>query len=94
MTAYVIALMDVSNMERYQEYAKRAPQASKKYGGHAVARGKPVLLEGDDAPGRAVVLAFPSLEDAKAWYASAEYQEARTLRLGAAEFRMIAVEGL
>jgi uncharacterized protein (DUF1330 family) len=41
-----------------------------------------------------VIIEFPSMGDAKAFYQSEEYTEARALRAGAAEASMVAVEGL
>jgi len=41
-----------------------------------------------------VILEFPDLEAAKQWYESPGYQEVKTLREGAANLRMVAVEGL
>jgi len=40
-----------------------------------------------------VVLEFPSLEQAKKWWASEEYADAKALRQRTAKTRMIAVEG-
>jgi uncharacterized protein (DUF1330 family) len=50
-------------------------------------------LEGE-APDGVVVLQFPSVEDAKAWYNSPGYQAAIPLRQRAAEYRAFIVEGL
>jgi uncharacterized protein (DUF1330 family) len=52
------------------------------------------VLEGDWDPARLVVLEFPDLEAAKRWYESAQYQKAKKLRDGAANLRMVAVQGL
>jgi uncharacterized protein (DUF1330 family) len=49
-------------------------------------------LEGQ-APDGVVMLQFPTVEDAKAWYNSPAYQAALPLRLNAAEYRTIIVEG-
>ena len=43
---------------------------------------------------RVVVLRFASLEAAKTWYHSPEYQAAKKEREGAADGSFIAVEGL
>ena len=95
MSAYVIAMLDVTDQENYQKYAAAAPAATAKFGGKAIARGPNVAtLEGDFSPSRIVVLEFPTADDAKAWYVSPEYQEARNFRLGAADFRMIVVDGV
>jgi uncharacterized protein (DUF1330 family) len=53
-----------------------------------------VLLEGTRPPNRVVVLEFPTLERAKAFYESAEYLAARAARAGAAEMNIVAVAGL
>ena len=95
MSAYVIAMVDVTDQENFAKYAAAAPAATAKYGGKAIARdANAATLEGDFSPGRVVVLEFPTVEDAKSWYDSAEYQDARKFRLGAADFRMLLVDGL
>jgi uncharacterized protein (DUF1330 family) len=93
--AYFIAEVDVTNAQQYGEYAKLSPGVIEKFGGRFVARGGQVAtLEGPTAAGRVVVVEFPSFERAKAFYDSAEYQTIRKLRLGAATFRGMLVEGL
>ena len=37
---------------------------------------------------------FPTIEDARAWYASPTYQEALAFRKDAADWRVVIVEGL
>jgi uncharacterized protein (DUF1330 family) len=56
--------------------------------------GELAVLEGDWQPKRLVVLEFESLEAAKRFYDSEQYQEAKRLRDGAADLRMVAVEGV
>ncbi len=98
MTAYIIALIDVSDDGAYQEYAKRATEAARKYAGkHGVeylARGgRTVSLEGPPPPGRVVIGRFHSVEDAQAFYASPEYLEAKSFRQNAASFQLFIVDG-
>jgi uncharacterized protein (DUF1330 family) len=50
-------------------------------------------LEGD-APDGAVVLQFPSVQAAKAWYHSADYQAALPHRKKGANYRAFIVEGI
>jgi len=50
-------------------------------------------LEGQ-APDGVVMLQFPTVEDAKAWYESPAYQAALPHRLSSADYRTIIVEGL
>lgn len=40
-----------------------------------------------------VLIEFPSMDAAKAWYTSAAYQEVKRYRQGAAEFELIIVDG-
>jgi len=95
MPAYVIVETIVSDPEQYERYRKAAPPSIAAFGGRYLARGGELArLEGDWDPARLVILEFPDLETAKAWYASEEYGEARKLREGAAIFHMVAVEGI
>jgi uncharacterized protein (DUF1330 family) len=93
--AYIVVQADVTNPQRYAEYAKLSPGIIAKYGGKFLARGgKTVTLEGPPAKNRMVVIEFPSLEKAEEFYRSPEYTAAKKLRAGAATAQFIAVEGL
>ena len=95
MPAYVIVETDVQDPERYERYKAASPAAVRAGGGRFVARGGELaVLEGDWHPSRVVILEFPDLEAAERWYASPEYQAAKRLRDGAADLRMVAVQGL
>ncbi len=95
MPAYVIVETDVHDPEQYERYKAASPDAVHAGGGSFVVRGGELaVLEGDWDPARLVVLAFPDLETAKRWYESARYQEVKRLRDGAANLRMVAVQGL
>jgi uncharacterized protein (DUF1330 family) len=94
MTAYLIALVDVTDPEAYQEYAKRAGAAAQKKGIKFLARGgRTVSLEGAPPPGRVVIIPFENMAAAQAWYDSADYQEAKSFRDGAAKAQFFLVEG-
>ncbi len=56
--------------------------------------GKAEKLEGSVEPKRFVVLEFPSLERAKAWWNAAEYREPKAIRPSAANCDTILVEGV
>ena len=95
MPAYVIVETDVHDPEQYARYREASPDAVHSGGGRFVVRGGELaVLEGDWSPSRLVVLEFPDLEAAKRWYDSPEYEEAKRLREGAANLRMVAVQGL
>jgi len=95
MSAYLIVRVEVTDPERYREYMKHSPAAIAKFGGRFLARGgETVTLEGDQQPGRVVLVEFPSMEQAKAFYESPEYQAAKALREGAANGHFVAVAGV
>ena len=94
MPAYLIARVHVSDWERYREYTKATPPAIEKYGGRFIVRGgETITLEGPPETGRVVVIEFPSLDQAKAFYHSEEYSRAKKLRQGAATGQFLAIEG-
>ena len=95
MPAYVIVETDIHDPEQSDRYRAASPAAVAAGGGRFVARGGEIaVLEGDWHPSRLVILEFPDLETAKRWYESPEYQEAKALREGAANLRMVAVAGV
>jgi uncharacterized protein (DUF1330 family) len=95
VSAYVVIFVDVRNQERYEEYKKAAPAAIEKYGGRYVVRGgAPTPLEGPEEQRRVVLLEFPSVEQATAFWHSQEYGQVRLLRAGAAAMQAFAVPGL
>jgi len=95
MSAYVLVEIEVLDQERYETYKQLAPSSIAIYGGRYLARGGDVeTLEGTWSPNRLVILEFPSVDQAKAWWDSTEYEQAKALRQAAAHTRMIVVEGL
>jgi uncharacterized protein (DUF1330 family) len=95
MPAYVVIETDVHDPDQYERYKAASPDAVHAGGGRFVARGGELaVLEGDWHPSRLVILEFPDLAAAKRWYASSEYEEAKRLREGVANLRMVAVQGL
>lgn len=94
MPAYAVTLCNVTNPEKYAEYAKLAGPAVLKYGGKFLARGgKREKMEGGLDYSRVVIVEFADMEAAKRFYNSPEYQAARSNRIGAADFNMTIVEG-
>jgi uncharacterized protein (DUF1330 family) len=94
MVAYVIAEIDVHDPAAYEEYKAAASASIARYGGsYRVRGGAAEALEGD-APKRLVVLEFASLDAAKQWYHSADYQAAVKLRQKCSTGRLVLLEGL
>lgn len=95
MAAYLIARITVTDMEQYQEYIRLTPAIIEKFGGRFIARGGEVItLEGPEETSRVVLVEFPSVADARAFYDSPEYQHAISVREGAATAHFVVVEGL
>jgi len=95
MSAYLIANVRVTDATQYEQYKKLSTLAMQAHGAELCVRGgAATVLEGDWTPDRIVILKFPSVEKAHAFYESAEYVRARKAREGAAIMRMVVVEGL
>jgi uncharacterized protein (DUF1330 family) len=54
----------------------------------------PQVVEGNQGATQTIVLEFPSVDEAKAWYNSDAYQEAVKLRLAAADCSGVIVSGM
>ena len=94
-SAYIIANVHVTDPEQYAQYRELAGHAMKVHGAEVCVRGGAVqVLEGDWQPERVVVLKFASVDKARAFYDSAEYQQAIKAREGASVMRMVLVEGV
>ena len=95
MTAYIIAKINVADMEQYKKYIEVTPGIINKFGGRFIARGgETIMLEGPEETNRVVLVEFPSMEKLKQFYYSDEYQAAKKLREGAATTSFIAVDGV
>jgi uncharacterized protein (DUF1330 family) len=95
MSAYIVVQVVVHNPEAYEEYRKRVPAILALYDGKFLVRGGKVeTLEGDWLPQRFVLLEFPTVERAKEWHASPEYQAIVGIRYANSDGQMIVVQGV
>lgn len=95
MSALIIVDIEVTDPVPYEEYKRLASAAIAAYGGRYLVRGGATeVLDGEWQPGRLVVLQFDSVEQAKAWRASAEYAEAKKVRETCARVNMVVAEGV
>jgi uncharacterized protein (DUF1330 family) len=95
MPAYVIYQGEVTDPARYEEYKLQAAASVEAAGGRYLARGGDIeVLEGEAPAGRTVLLEFPTMEAAVAWYRGERYARARAVRAGAATARMYVVDGV
>ena len=95
MTAYI-----VFTRERTRDPAELAiysQKAGATMAGHPLTPrahyGRQVVLEGPEIEG-VVILEFPTIEEAKVWYDSPAYREAREHRFKGADYRVVIVEGV
>lgn len=94
MPAYWIANSEVTDPERYGEYAKLAGPAIEAHGGKFLARGGAhKQMEGRDRS-RNVLVVFPDMASAEACYSSEAYQAALKFAQGASVRDLVLVEGV
>jgi uncharacterized protein (DUF1330 family) len=95
MAAYLIFTRDKTTDAA--ELATYSGLAGPSMAGHAVTPhvvyGKHEVLEGPEVEG-VVVVSFPTVEEAKAWYDSPAYTAARAHRFKGADYRVVLVQGV
>jgi uncharacterized protein (DUF1330 family) len=96
MTAYVLCIRedkvrDPAAMEKYQRMNREGPRDPNLK--PLVIYGATEALEGH-APDGMVLMHFPTVEDAKAWYNSLNYQAAIPFRKQAADYRVMIIQGM
>jgi uncharacterized protein (DUF1330 family) len=95
MTTYAVFIRDeTTNPAELEAYGPKSQAAA---AGHPLTPlavyGAFEVLEGPAIEG-AVILQFPSMQDAKDWYNSDAYQDALRHRLAGAKYRVFFIEGL
>lgn len=94
MSAYLIADVTVTKPSQYEDYKRLSTLAMRAYDAKILVRGGDSKhLEGRE-PGRTVVMEFPSMAAAQAFYDSWQYRRARNAREGAAVMNMFIVQGM
>lgn len=98
MPAYLIVtregpVRDPAAMARYSEMNRASAGKFSSQLKPLAVYGATETLEGE-APDGVILLEFPTVEAAKAWYNSPEYQAALPHRQRAADYRVVLVQGL
>ena len=92
---YMVAHLDVHDPEGFEKYRDKVVATVVQYGGKYLVRGGAMdTLEGSELPPRTVIIEFASVEQAKSWYNSPEYQDIIGLRLSTATGSAQIVEGM
>ncbi|MDU8910425.1 DUF1330 domain-containing protein [Aestuariicoccus sp. MJ-SS9] len=96
MTVYVIGQLDIHDPEGYRAYLDGFAPSFERHGGTLLASSaQPThVLEGHwDAP-RTVVMSFPDMDHARAWYDDPEYRALCAIRERTARTNLVIVEGI
>jgi uncharacterized protein (DUF1330 family) len=92
---YVIAEVEVNDPQTMQKYGAKVPETLAPFNHHYVILSDKIqALEGEPPKGGIVMIAFDSVEKARAWYDSPAYAAIRPLRQSAAKSRLFIIEGL
>jgi uncharacterized protein (DUF1330 family) len=65
VAAYVIASLTIKDPVRFEEYRRTLLPSMRKYGARLVARGGPIVLEGEWPREKVIIAEFPSMEQAR-----------------------------
>jgi len=92
--AYVVAEVTVHDADTFaRDYAPKVAGTVQAFGGRFLTSGKVTALEGN-APQRFVIIAFDSVEKARAWYESPVYQPLLETRKKTATSILLIAEGV
>jgi uncharacterized protein (DUF1330 family) len=92
---YLIARVAVHDEARYKDYVADSAAALEPFGGRYLVRGGATeCVEGSWDFWRTVVIEFPSLDQARAWYESGEYQRLAAIRQEASTGDFVLAEGV
>ena len=92
--AYVVAEINVKDLDGYRAYTSAAFPIIRKFGGSFLTRGgQTVAVEGAAPAERVMIIEFASLEQAKAFEYSKDYTDIAPLRQKTSESRLFIVEG-
>jgi uncharacterized protein (DUF1330 family) len=95
MSAYALAHLRTPTInDDTLEYIERIQATMDPYGGRFLVHGSDVEVKEGEWPGTVVILEFPDLTKANAWYASPAYQEILPLRTKSIDGETILVDGV
>ncbi len=94
MAGYLVAHIEITDPAAFKAYQAAVPPVVAKFGGRYLVRGGATeVREGDWPVSRLVILAFESVDQARRFYDSPDYQEILPLRLAASKGMLAIVEG-
>jgi len=90
---YWIVSADVTDAEKFKNYATKTPAALAQFGGRFLLRSDSYRLVEGSSRARNAVIEFPSYQAAIDCWESEAYQSAKLLRVGGAEMDIVIIEG-
>lgn len=91
--ALMLIEADIHDMDGFRAYTQAIIPIVQRFGGtYVVMRGERQDLEGDWGTTRVVISRWPSMDAARAFWFSPEYQQAIKLRAGTGRFRVTLLE--
>lgn len=95
MPIYIVAQIRISDRDRYAAYESGFMEIFSRHNGHLLAvDDAPEVIEGTWPHTRTVLIAFPSRDDAMAWYRSDAYQQLAQHRFAASDADIVLIQGL
>ena len=95
MTAYALADLRTPQINAdVLDYIERIQATMEPYGGRFLVHGVPVEVREGSWPGTVVILEFPDIGSARAWYESTAYQQILPLRTAHIYGDTIIVDGV
>ena len=96
MAAYLVVDTHLTDPTLYEQYKLQAKPLAEKHGGEYLARGGPMSVKESAlwSPRRMVLVRFPSVAQAEAFYQSPEYQKVLQISKQSAERTVVIVEGI
>jgi uncharacterized protein (DUF1330 family) len=92
---YAIVRVNISDEDRYADYRAGTVASLEPYEGRFIVRGGATeCVEGSWDVDRTVVIEFPSIDQARAWYHSDGYQQLASIRREASDADFVLVEGV
>lgn len=92
--AFYVSEFEVTDPEGIRPYSAAVESTFAPFGGRYVVRGGQVTSLEGEATKRIITIAFPSVDQARAWYESSAYQAIRPIRHQSAKSKVYIVEGL
>jgi uncharacterized protein (DUF1330 family) len=91
---YLVANIRITDQEKFAEFSGMAGPAIKKYGGTVIVRNRDAERHEGAVSGLVMMVEFESLDAARRFYLSEEYQAAKAVREACSDTDLMLVEGV